>query len=232
MVFVHGLFGNCRRTWGRMPQWVLEAAGLDLDVVSFSYPSRPWERAAIPQTADDLKTWLDTELQVLPPPRVRHARQRGPRGQGPIAGGRPRRPRRGTEIGSRRPALSMASDPPYHQHRRAASGRGALRGTHGSVRGARGPAITGVAGVGKSAVTRTLAWRLGCYYLAQPGGAPPSRCTSPSSRSPCHGRNRPPGDSGMRFGPGGRSGPPTSTRRAARTISAGWRASSAPGPLP
>ena len=44
--------------------------------------------------------------------------------------------------------------------------------------------ITGVAGVGKSAVTRTLAWRLGCYYLAQPGGAPPSRCTSPSSRSP------------------------------------------------
>jgi len=44
VVFVHGLFGNCRRTWGRMPQWVLEAAGLDIDVVSFSYPSRPWER--------------------------------------------------------------------------------------------------------------------------------------------------------------------------------------------
>ena len=42
VVFVHGLFGNCRRTWGRMPQWVLEAAGLDLDVVSFSYPSRSW----------------------------------------------------------------------------------------------------------------------------------------------------------------------------------------------
>ena len=63
-MFVHGLFGNCRRTWGRMPQWVLEAAGLDLDVVSFSYPSRPWERAAIPQAADDLKTWLDTELQA------------------------------------------------------------------------------------------------------------------------------------------------------------------------
>ena len=33
--------------------------------------------------------------------------------------------------------------------------------------------ITGVAGVGKSAVTRTLAWRLGCYYLAQPGGVTP-----------------------------------------------------------
>ncbi|MDQ3776726.1 MAG: hypothetical protein M3461_21440 [Pseudomonadota bacterium] len=46
-----------------MPQWVLEA-GLDLDVVSFSYPSRPWERAAIPQAADDLKSWLDTELQA------------------------------------------------------------------------------------------------------------------------------------------------------------------------
>ena len=33
--------------------------------------------------------------------------------------------------------------------------------------------ITGVAGVGKSAVTRMLAWRLGCYYLAQPGGVTP-----------------------------------------------------------
>ncbi len=33
-------------------------------VVSFSYRSRPWERAAIPQAADDLKTWLDTELQA------------------------------------------------------------------------------------------------------------------------------------------------------------------------
>ena len=30
VVFVHGVFGNCRRTWGHMPQWVLEAAGLDL----------------------------------------------------------------------------------------------------------------------------------------------------------------------------------------------------------
>jgi hypothetical protein len=28
VVFVHGVFGNCRRTWGRMPQWLLEAGKL------------------------------------------------------------------------------------------------------------------------------------------------------------------------------------------------------------
>ena len=46
-----------------MPQWVLDAAGLDLDVASFSYPSRLWERTAITPAADDLKTWLETELK-------------------------------------------------------------------------------------------------------------------------------------------------------------------------
>ena len=40
VLFIHGVFGDCGRTWGRMPQWVLDAAGLDLDVASFSYPSR------------------------------------------------------------------------------------------------------------------------------------------------------------------------------------------------
>jgi hypothetical protein len=28
VVLVLGIFGNCRRTWGRMPQWVLEAGKL------------------------------------------------------------------------------------------------------------------------------------------------------------------------------------------------------------
>ena len=70
-------------------QWVLEAAGLDLNVVSFSYPSRPWERAAIPQAADDLKTWLDTELQAY-----RHLvfvthRRPAALSWGDLAGGRP-----------------------------------------------------------------------------------------------------------------------------------------------
>jgi len=125
VVFVHGLFGNCRRTWGRMPQWVLEAAGLDLDVVSFSYPSRPWERAAIPQAADDLKTWLDTELQAY-----RHlvfvTHSSGGLVvkdllRGAVRDGHAAVP--GSDPGA---ALGMAADPPYHQHRRAASGRGAL----------------------------------------------------------------------------------------------------------
>jgi hypothetical protein len=47
VLYIHGVFGDCRQTWGQMPQWVLEAAGLDLDVASFSYPSRLWERTAI-----------------------------------------------------------------------------------------------------------------------------------------------------------------------------------------
>ena len=63
VLFIHGVFGDCGRTWGRMPQWVLDAAGLDLDVASFSYPSRLWERTAITPAADDLKTWLETELK-------------------------------------------------------------------------------------------------------------------------------------------------------------------------
>ncbi len=63
VLYIHGVFGDCRHTWGRMPQWVLEAAGLDLDVASFAYPAQLWERTAITQAADDLKTWLETELK-------------------------------------------------------------------------------------------------------------------------------------------------------------------------
>jgi pimeloyl-ACP methyl ester carboxylesterase len=62
VVFVHGLFGDCRRTWGRMPEWVLQAADADLDVVSFGYPTKLWERSSIPLAVDDLRTWLETEF--------------------------------------------------------------------------------------------------------------------------------------------------------------------------
>jgi len=62
LVFVHGLFGDCRRTWGRMPEWVLQAAGTDLAVASFGYPTRLWERSSVPLAADDLRTWLETEF--------------------------------------------------------------------------------------------------------------------------------------------------------------------------
>ncbi|MDQ3564091.1 MAG: hypothetical protein M3436_08110 [Pseudomonadota bacterium] len=62
MVFVHGIFGDCRGTWGNMPEWVLETAGSDADVVSFQYPAQLWERTSIPQAADDLKTWIETQF--------------------------------------------------------------------------------------------------------------------------------------------------------------------------
>ena len=63
LVFVHGLFGDCRRTWGQMPEWVLQAADTDLDVVSFGYPTKVWERCSVPLAADDLRTWLETEFR-------------------------------------------------------------------------------------------------------------------------------------------------------------------------
>ncbi len=62
LVFVHGLFGDCRRTWGEMPRWVLDNAVVELDVISFDYPAQLWERSSIEQAAHDLKTWLSTEF--------------------------------------------------------------------------------------------------------------------------------------------------------------------------
>ena len=62
VVFVHGLFGNSLKTWGKMPEWVLTKAGVDCDVISFDYPSKPWERSSLEQAADDLAVWLDNEF--------------------------------------------------------------------------------------------------------------------------------------------------------------------------
>ncbi len=62
LVFSHGLFGDCRRTWGEMPRWVLDNAGVDLDVISFDYPAQLWQRSSIEQAANDLNTWLSTEF--------------------------------------------------------------------------------------------------------------------------------------------------------------------------
>lgn len=61
VVYVHGLFGDAGSTWGEMPRWVLENACLDLDVISFSYPSKVWQRSSIAQAAYHLHTWLETE---------------------------------------------------------------------------------------------------------------------------------------------------------------------------
>lgn len=62
VVYVHGLFGDAGATWGEMPHWVLENAGMDIDVISFAYPSRFWERSSIAQATYHLQTWLETEF--------------------------------------------------------------------------------------------------------------------------------------------------------------------------
>ncbi len=62
LVFVHGLFGDARLTWGSMPEWVCRSAGHDPTVASFFYPSKVWERASITASAGDLRTWLETEF--------------------------------------------------------------------------------------------------------------------------------------------------------------------------
>ncbi len=62
LVFVHGFLGDANLTWGKMPGWVLKNAGLDMDVVSFSYPSKLWHRTSVSQAAYDLKTWIETEF--------------------------------------------------------------------------------------------------------------------------------------------------------------------------
>ena len=49
VVFVHGLFGDCQRTWARMPEWVIERSGVKVDVASFSYPAQIWQRTSISQ---------------------------------------------------------------------------------------------------------------------------------------------------------------------------------------
>ncbi len=62
LIFVHGLFGNSIATWGQMPRWVLENADLEMNVLSFSYPSKLWHRTSISQAAYDLQTWIETEF--------------------------------------------------------------------------------------------------------------------------------------------------------------------------
>lgn len=62
IIFVHGIFGDCQETWGDMPRWVLDHCSDDADVASFSYPAQPWHRTSVSQAAQDLRTWLETEL--------------------------------------------------------------------------------------------------------------------------------------------------------------------------
>jgi hypothetical protein len=58
LVFVHGIFGHCGESWQSMPREALEAAKIDADVFSFSFPSSLTEDADIKQAAKDLQTAL------------------------------------------------------------------------------------------------------------------------------------------------------------------------------
>ena len=62
LIFVHGVLGDATSTWGEMPEWVLKNADLDMDVISFSYPSQIWHRTSVSQASHDLKTWIETEF--------------------------------------------------------------------------------------------------------------------------------------------------------------------------
>jgi hypothetical protein len=64
VLFVHGSSGTVAGLGAVRLSGSWRPPDLTSTVVSFSYSSRPWERAAISQAADDLKTWLDTELQA------------------------------------------------------------------------------------------------------------------------------------------------------------------------
>ena len=63
LVLVHGVLGDCRATWGKMPEWVLMKADVDIDTISYAYPSKIWQHSSIEQAADDLDTWLNTEFE-------------------------------------------------------------------------------------------------------------------------------------------------------------------------
>ena len=46
-----------------MPNWVLENAGTDTDVISFGYPAKLWQKSSLRTAAQDLDTWLKTEYR-------------------------------------------------------------------------------------------------------------------------------------------------------------------------
>jgi hypothetical protein len=58
VVFIHGYWSNCEGAWGKLPQWILDRAGLDVDVVTYQYPSAPWQRADVREAARGLFTLL------------------------------------------------------------------------------------------------------------------------------------------------------------------------------
>jgi len=62
LVFVHRLFGDSLKTWKLMPEWILQRSGIDVNVATFSYPSKLCERTNLSQAADDLRTWMQIEF--------------------------------------------------------------------------------------------------------------------------------------------------------------------------
>jgi len=59
---VHGIFGDPIKSWGYLPQRLLENAELDADVLSFGYPTKIWNATSIGAAATELLEYLKSEL--------------------------------------------------------------------------------------------------------------------------------------------------------------------------
>jgi len=55
MIFVHGILATPQSTWRSLPKRCLEYADVDIDVLSFAYPSFPWQRSSIESAASRLR---------------------------------------------------------------------------------------------------------------------------------------------------------------------------------
>jgi len=62
LVLVHGILGSRFGTWGTLAQDILSQSRVDVDVLSYEYPSKAWQRASFISAARDLRTLLKTSF--------------------------------------------------------------------------------------------------------------------------------------------------------------------------
>jgi hypothetical protein len=62
LVFIHGILGDSLETWGDLPEQALKLAKVDIDVFTFSYPKRLWERASNEDAAESLERVLTDQF--------------------------------------------------------------------------------------------------------------------------------------------------------------------------